>query len=633
MISFLCYNVRFPTSKLCFRLFNTAMKNTSTRLSPGDPSSYSRPDQALVTRMHLNLSTDFDKKVLTGSVTLGVKRANSEVKQLKLDCSELHITEVKETSNEKLLDWVIGEGGPCGSELTVTLPDERMETSITVAYSTSPSSTALQWLSPRQAGGDHPYLFSQNQAIHCRAMIPCQDTPSVKTSYTATITVPTPLTALMSALRVGDPVVLPGGLTQYQFSQPVPVQSYLIALAVGQLDCVRVGPRSLVWGSKKQLELSKIDFSETEEMLTTAESLCGPYVWGDYDILVLPPSFPFGGMENPCLTFATPTLLSGDKSNANVIAHEIAHSWTGNLVTNSNFEHFWLNEGFTVFTERKILGRMRGEQMRHFHAILGWRDLEEAVMSQFGPTHAFTALVPDLSGVDPDDAFSSIPYEKGSTFLWYLEEVVGGPETFEPFLKDYYEHFKYKSITTDQFKEFFLTYFSTNPSVSTIDWETWLYSPGMPPYKPNFDTSLAVKSRELSRKWLSGVLPEDSQEFENFSAEQKLEFLGILFESGKLSQDEVEKLDDLYSLSNNPNTEISFLFIRVGIKARWEKSVELGLNLATRQGRMKFCRPLFKDLWGWDEQRERVKKCYLDHRAEMMAVCRDMVAKDLGITE
>merc|ERR1719350_1205815 len=223
-------------------------------------------------------------------------------------------------------------------------------------------------------------------------MVPCQDTPSVKVPYSASITVPSPLTALMSALREGDPISLPGGLTQYKFSQPVPVQSYLIALAVGQLDSVRVGPRSLVWGGKKQLELAKIDFSETEEMLSTAESLCGPYVWGHYDILVLPPSFPFGGMENPSLTFATPTLLSGDRSNANVIAHEIAHSWTGNLVTNSNFEHFWLNEGFTVFTERKIAGLMEGETSRHFSAINGWKDLKEEIETQGETSRHFSAI-------------------------------------------------------------------------------------------------------------------------------------------------------------------------------------------------------------------------------------------------
>jgi len=604
-----------------------------SRLSPGDPSSHSRPDQAVVTRIHLDLTANFTMQVLTGSVTLGVRRVEEQAKQLKLDCSKLNITQVKDDKSGELLDWNVGDPGQCGSELSVTLPSSGDMMDITLSYSTSPSSSALQWLSPSQSGGEHPYLFSQCQAIHCRAMVPCQDTPSVKVPYTAIITVPTPLTALMSALRDGDPVQLRGGLTQYKFSQPVPVQSYLIALAVGQLDMVRVGPRSLVWGEKKQLELAKIDFSETEEMLTTAESLCGPYVWGGYDILVLPPSFPFGGMENPCLTFATPTLLSGDKSNANVIAHEIAHSWTGNLVTNCNFEHFWLNEGFTVFTERKIIGRMRGEQARHFAAMLGWRDLEETVNSEYNPTHPFTALVPDLSGVDPDDAFSSIPYEKGHTFLWYLEELVGGAEKFEPFLKAYYEHFMHQSINTDQFKSFFLSHFANHPSLPSIDWDTWLYSPGMPPFKPDFDTSLAVKSRHLADRWIAGDLPKDKEEFENFSAEQQLEFLGILLESDKFEHGKLEAMDKMYSLSSSPNTEVMFKFVRLGIKARWENSVELGLSLATRQGRMKFVRPLFRDLWGWEEQKDKVEKCFRKHRGGMMAVCREMVGKDLGITD
>ena len=163
----------------------------------------------------------------------------------------------------------------------------------------------------------------------------------------------------------------------------MPVQSYLIAIAVGALESRKIGPRSHVWAEASVVDQSAFDFSETETMLQKAEELCGPYVWGIYDVLVLPPSFPFGGMENPCLTFATPTLLSGDKSNADVIAHEIAHSWTGNLVTNANMEHFWLNEGFTVFTERKILGRMHGEPSRHFSAILGWRDLQVGTIQGF----------------------------------------------------------------------------------------------------------------------------------------------------------------------------------------------------------------------------------------------------------
>ena len=207
------------------------------------------------------------------------------------------------------------------------------------------------------------------------------------------------------------------------------LQSYLIAIAGGKLESRKIGPRSHVWSEREYVDKAAHDFAETEIMLQKAEDLCGPYVWGIYDILVLPPSFPYGGMENPCLTFATPTLLAGDRSLASVIAHEIAHSWTGNLVTNSNFEHFWLNEGFTVFTERKIGGRMYGEPMRHFSAMGGWRSLKYSIDIQ-GNDNPLTALVVDLDGVDPDDAFSVVPYEKGSTFLWYLEDTVGGPGSY-----------------------------------------------------------------------------------------------------------------------------------------------------------------------------------------------------------
>ena len=198
----------------------------------------------------------------------------------------------------------------------------------------------------------------------------------------------------------------------------------MIAIAGGKLESRKVGPRSHVWSELEYVDKAAYEFAETETMLQKAEELNGPYVWGIYDILVLPPSFPYGGMENPCLTFATPTLLAGDRSLTNVIAHEIAHSWTGNLVTNKNSEHFWLNEGFTVYTERKILGKMYGEQLRHFSAIDGWRKLKYAI-DILGNDNPLTNLVVDLDGVSPDEAFSRVPYEKGSTFLWYLEEIVG----------------------------------------------------------------------------------------------------------------------------------------------------------------------------------------------------------------
>ena len=341
-------------------------------------------------------------------------------------------------------------------------------------------------------------------------------------------------------------------------------------------------------------------------------------------------------MENPCMTFATPTLLSGDKSNADVIAHEIAHSWTGNLVTNYNFEHFWLNEGFTVFTERKIVGRLHGEPARHFSAILRWRDLEETINNVFGPTSPFTSLVPKLAGVDPDDAFSRVPYEKGSTFLWYLEDTVGGPEKFEPFLKFYYKKFSYQSIDSDTFKACFQEYFKDTEAIKTIDWDTWFYSPGMPTYKPTFDDSLATVCWDLAKKWQAwdpSTPAPFSDELKELSSNQIKEFLGSLINSEPLPIVKMEAMSKLYSLGKSSNVEIIFRWIRLGLKARWEPSVQEALRLVNMQGRMKFVRPLYRDLYGWEEQRQTAVENFMAHRGEMMYVTADMVAKDLHVKQ
>ena len=542
-------------------------------LSPGDPNSYSRPDQMITSNIHLDWDVDFDSKVVSGVATITFKKFDLECSTLLLDVNMLDIKSVKYNSSTDL-KYSVGPAGPCGSKLEVTLPKESNSTfSVSISYLTSRDSPALLWLTPEQtAGKKHPYVFSQGQAILNRALFPCQDSPAVKAPYTATVKAPSALTVLMSAIRDGDPVVMEDNKSVHKFTQKVPIQSYLVAFAIGALESRKIGPRSHVWSEAEFVDKAAFDFSETETMLKTAEELCGPYVWGIYDILVLPPSFAYGGMENPCLTFATPTLLTGDKSNADVIAHEIAHSWTGNLVTNNTFEHFWLNEGFTVFTERKIKGRMQGEAVRHFTALLRWKELEETVNKVFSPSHPYTKLVPDLTGVDPDDAFSRIPYEKGSTFLWYLEDLVGGAANFEPFLKAYYTEFAYKSIDTDAFKMYFLQYFSGEPAVSEIDWDTWLHKPGMPPYKPKFDPSLAEACWKLASQWqawdTSSDLPFNGNEIQTFSPTQVQEFLGTLLIGENLTNEKLENLNTLYGFSKSSNYEILFLWLRLGLKSR-----------------------------------------------------------------
>jgi len=350
---------------------------------------------------------------------------------LDLDTRDLHIADAWVNGEEA--DFTLGfESGALGKQLSVCLPEGTApgdELEVEVRYRTSPASSALQFLGAGQtAGKAHPFMFSQCQAIHARSMLPCQDTPSVKATYSAALRCPEPLRALMSAVPTGSPeawepsprgpLAAPhAGTATFHFEQRVPVPSYLIAVAVGELRGLDISDRCRVWAEPSVVESARHEFEGTEEFLRTAEEVAGEYVWGRYDLLVLPPSFPYGGMENPCLTFVTPTLLAGDRSLVNVVAHEIAHSWTGNLVTNGSWEHFWLNEGFTVLLERKIIGRLRGEPARQFQASSGFLGLAEAV-KLFGEDHNYTRLVPDLSdGADPDDAFSRVPYEKGSYFL------------------------------------------------------------------------------------------------------------------------------------------------------------------------------------------------------------------------
>jgi len=605
-------------------------------LSPGDPNSYARPDQVVTKHVHLELEVDFDARVLHGHVLLSVERVEPTASTLLLDVSRLQIDSVQDGESGSDLAFEVGSSCINGEKLEISLPSQGEKFQVKVGYRTTPTSTALQWLQPEQTlAGTHPFLFSQCQAIHCRSLLPCQDTPSVKAPYTASITAPSKLAALMSAIRQGEPQPIGGDRSITKWEQKVPVQSYLIAIAVGGLESRQIGPRSHVWAEPGLVDRAAHDFAETESFLQTAEALCGPYVWGTYDILVLPPSFPYGGMENPCLTFATPTLLSGDRSNAGVIAHEIAHSWTGNLVTNTNFEHFWLNEGFTVFTELKIKGRLFGEPARHFAALLRWKELEETVEVVRGVDDPFTALVPRLAGCDPDDAFSCVPYVKGSTFLWYLEDSVGGADVFEPFLKSYLEKFAYMSIDSEQFKAYFLEKFGTLENVKRIDWDKWFYSPGMPPVKPDFITSLAEACWELAQAWQAwkpSSQPSDlPHNFLLFSTDQKIEFLMVLTKGVSLSHETLEVMETMYQLTKCPNTEIEFKWLRLGIKARWENAVTPALDLVTRQGRMKFVRPIYRDLYNWQEQRQRAIDTFLTNRPTMMHVAADMVAKDLHI--
>nr|CAI9694391.1 unnamed protein product [Rangifer tarandus platyrhynchus] len=621
-------------TRSCASGLPTAMPEVVDSCSLASPASVCQTKH-----LHLRCGIDFARRVLTGTAALTVQSQEDNLRSLILDTKDLTIEKV--VINGQEVKYTLGERQSYkGSPMEISLPIalcKNQEIVIEISFETSPKSSALQWLTPEQTSGkEHPYLFSQCQAIHCRAILPCQDTPSVKLTYSAEVSVPKELVALMSAIRDGEaPDPEDPSRKIYRFSQKVPIPCYLIALVVGALESRQIGPRTLVWSEKEQVEKSAYEFSETESMLKIAEDLGGPYIWGQYDLLVLPPSFPYGGMENPCLTFVTPTLLAGDKSLSNLIAHEISHSWTGNLVTNKTWDHFWLNEGHTVYLERHICGRLFGEKFRHFHALGGWGELQNSIKT-FGETHPFTKLVVDLTNVDPDVAYSSVPYEKGFALLFYLEQLLGGPEVFLGFLKAYVEKFSYKSITTDNWKDFLYSHFKDKVDIlNQVDWNTWLYSPGLPPVKPNYDMTLTNACIALSQRWITATDDDlnsfSSADLKDFSSHQVNEFLAQMLQSAPLPLGHIQRMQAVYNFNAINNSEIRFRWLRLCIQSKWEEAIPLALKMATEQGRMKFTRPLFKDLAAFDKSHDQAVRTYQEHKASMHPVTAMLVGKDLKV--
>nr|XP_002123481.1 leukotriene A-4 hydrolase [Ciona intestinalis] len=606
-----------------------------------DPTSYCDPTAAKIQHINIDWTVDFERTLLSGSVELLFNVLQDDISSITLDSKDLHIKKISNGQVE--LKYSFGDKHKAfGSALTVTLPapvNKGAELTLHIEYETSSNASALQWLTKEQTAGKmHPYMFSQCQAIHARSLLPCQDSPSVKATYSSKVTVQDPLVALMSALQCWDKSSKNENgekVKTYKFTQKVPTPSYLIAIVVGLLESRDIGPRSKVWSEKEFVEKAAHEFAETEKMLAAGEELGGPYVWGQYDLLVLPPSFPYGGMENPCLTFVTPTLLAGDRSLANVIAHEIAHSWTGNLVTNHTWEDFWLNEGHTVFLERKIMSRLNGEKTRHFDAFNGLSSLRYSIET-FGETSPYTKLVIKLDDVDPDDSFSSVPYEKGHTLLFYLENLLGGPSVFEPFLLSYINKFKFKSVSTSQWKEHLYEFFNDKRAVlDSVDWDDWFNSPGMPKNIPDYDQTLVKECSALACRWAKASTSDfssfKSNDLDNFTSRQKMAFLGELVLKDPLTPQHIDAMEKLYHFSSSGNSEIKFRWLRLGIRACAKCVIKPALEMVAAQGRMKFTRPLYRDLGAWDESRDQAIECFKRNKPAMHSTTAGLIEKDLKI--
>jgi aminopeptidase N len=562
-----------------------------------DIHSFAKPLEARVTHVALDLAVDFAAKSVAGTATLDLQ-AKPGVGEIILDDKGLQIASIT-TADGKPLPFTVGAVDPIlGAPLTIQMGAARK---IVIRYASAPDSGALQWLTPEQtAGKKHPYMLSQGQAIENRSWIPTQDSPGIRQTWEAKVTVPQPLTAVMSAPRAAEPVVT-GQSRQFSFKMDKPVAPYLIAIAVGDLAFRDLGPRTGVWTEPAMLDKAAVELADTEKMVAAAEALYGPYQWGRYDLLVLPPSFPFGGMENPTLTFLTPTFIAGDKSLTSLIAHELAHSWSGNLATNATWADFWLNEGMTTYATTRIVEAVYGPKVAAQQVALGHDAMNVAVTENGGPTGADTRLHIDLKGRHPDDGLTDIAYEKGAAFLRTIEVAVGR-ERFDAWLKGWFSRHMFQPVTTSIFLADIREHLIKGDTAleAKLALDDWVSKPGIPTNLAPADPQAFAEVDQAVGTFKAGTQPAP-EVWTRWTTDEKLRFLTRI--DKKQSPERLAALDKAYGLASAGNNEVRFAFLTLAVAARYDPAVPALEDFLVVQGRRKFVKPLITALaedkaWG-----------------------------------
>ena len=558
-----------------------------------DPLSYARYHQVKTTNLHMDLKADFGTKTLAGYAELSLAWIDKSATTLDLDTRELAISKIEALgangawqSVTYKLDKLDAEKGQA---LHIDLKGQPAK--VRIYYRTAPTASALQWLNPVQTmSGKRPFMFSQSQSIDARSWVPVQDTPAVRFTYSARIDAPQGLRVVMSADN--DPKAT--GKGGWRFKMPQPIPSYLLAIGIGELDVRRLGARSGVYAEPKRIKAAAYEFADTEKMIAAAESLYGPYRWGRYDMLVLPPSFPIGGMENPRLTFLTPTMIAGDRSLVDLIAHELAHSWSGNLVTNASWKHFWLNEGFTTYVTTRILESMYGPDVAAMNLQV---EQEEALAS-------LAAIVPAskqaLMTRDPDTSSAAyadegLIYPKGAWLLRTLEQRAGRA-VFDPFLRGWFDQHAFQSVTTEQFVDYLRkNLLAKYPKVmSEAELEEWLYAPGIPASAPRASSTRLAALDAARNAWLKGDLPTAKLDTKNWKAIEWMKFLNDIDNKATVAQ--LKELDQAFGLGKTGNSEVAFRFYRAAIHAGY-RDIRAPLNdFLMSVGRQKFVVPLYTAL-------------------------------------
>ena len=586
-----------------------------------DVHSYAQPEKVRTRHVALDLTASFERKVLSGTASLTIEHSRQDqANPLILDTRDLQIGSVKTSADGNRFveaKWGLGKRDPIlGAPLTVELPrDARF---VTIEYETSPQASGLQWLEPAQtADKRQPFLYSQNESIHARSWIPIQDSPGVRVTYSARIRAPRELLALMSAetKRASEDV--------HEFSMDLPIPPYLIALAIGNLKFQEVGARTGIYAEPSVLPKAAREFSDMEKMVQAVEALYGPYRWGRYDLLILPPSFPFGGMENPRLTFATPTVIAGDKSLVGLVSHELAHSWSGNLVTNATWSDFWLNEGFTTYIENRIQEAVYGREQALMEQVLSRRELDHE-LETFDKADQILHI--NLAGRDPDEGTTEVPYIKGALFLRQLE-ILFGRDTFDAFLKKYFEHFAFQSIDTATMLDYMhRELFNKKPELAKqVPVEEWIYEPGLPASAPKARSPRLEAVGDVARKWSAGALPLSAVHSSSWSTQEWLEFLQVM--PSPLHKHQAAELDRAFHFTRTGNDEILDQWLKMAIAADYEAAYPRLRTFLMEVGRQKFIKPLYAELMKTTHGRALTSEIYSKARAHYHPIAQTAIDK------
>jgi aminopeptidase N len=562
-----------------------------------DDYTFAKPEIARVTHVDLDLELDFRAQSVGGTATLDIAAAPA-AEEIILDSNGLQISEITAVDGTHLAYTIGATVEGKGEPITVRIGEARR---ITIDYKSAPQADALQWLAPEQtAGGEHPFVFSQGQAINNRTWIPTQDSPGIRQTWQARITAPAPLDVVMSGILQGEPIDAGGSRRAFSFEMDKPVAPYLIAIAAGEIDFRALGPRSGVWAEPATLDRAAAELVDTEAMIDAAEELYGEYRWGRYDMIVLPPAFPYGGMENPVMTFLTPTFIAGDRSLTGLVAHELAHSWSGNLVTYASWRDGWLNEGVTSYLENRISEVVFGETRAAQERALSYAGVIEAVEELGTQAPETTLLTPEA--LDPLNYNSAITYDKGALFLHTVESIVGR-ERFDPWLRSWFDRHAFEPATSAMFlADMRANLIGDDRALEQrLMLDQWVYGTGIPANVKRPDPQAFATSDAAARAYLADRTL-DARAWQGWSAAEQMRFLRSLPEA--LSAEELALLDRTLSLSTTGNNEIKFLWLEAALRNRYDPAVAQAEAFLSTVGRNKFVEPLFKALvdegdWGF----------------------------------